>query len=218
MGKFNSTTGYTSSKVPQAFVLLGIFFMIFLFFPGFLVESCLGLDEVFGTLQTGGGGRGYRLLGFVGKLVNLISNHTHTQAGSHVTATEVLRGCLSKFVSVRQLQEFLRAPFVGILRAYRLSQLVAVGLVSTSAIQNTPTYAVFVARLLRSYTMFYLLPTTRNNCHSQKRWQKASATAFATAGCSAMLFTTSIELFRRFLALWQQHVGSLKWPHLCHQE
>jgi len=99
-----------------------------------LVESCLGLDEVFGTLQTGDGGRGYRLLGFVGKLVNLISNHTHTQAGSHVTATEVLRGCLSKFVSVRQLQEFLRAPFVGILRAYRLSQLVAVGLVSTSAI------------------------------------------------------------------------------------
>lgn len=32
MGKFNSTTGYTSSKVPQAFVLLGIFFMIFFFF------------------------------------------------------------------------------------------------------------------------------------------------------------------------------------------
>jgi len=164
-----------------------------------LVESCLGLDEVFGTLQTGDGGRGYRLLGFVGKLVNLISNHTHTQAGSHVTATEVLRGCLSKFVSVRQLQEFLRAPFVGILRAYRLSQLVAVGLVSTSAIRNTPTYAVFVARLLRSYTMFYLLvgnlETTATAKSDGKRQVQLHLPLQVALPCSLQLPSSCFDAF-----------------------
>jgi len=36
--------------------------------------------------------------------------------------------------------------------------------------------------------MFYLLPTTRNNGQSQKQRQKASATAFATAGCILLCY------------------------------